>query len=623
MSGFVGVDVGGTFTDVVVFSEGSISGYKVPTTPDPSDGVAGSLDGLDPEVFLHGTTVATNALLEERGARVALVTQAGYEDVIEIARQDRPSLYDSSADRPRPLVDRELRLGYSGDIDALLLELVASRPDMVVVGLIDGYHHPDTEDELARVISERSSLPAVAAAAISPEFREYERLATTVLSGYLTPSVAGYLRALDQRLGIPSRLVMTSSGGLVPFASAPDQAGRLVLSGPAGGAVAAAALGRSHGHDSVLSFDMGGTSTDVARITGGVLATGTGTSAAGRVNRVPSIPIHTIGAGGGSIAWLDPGGALQVGPRSAGATPGPVSYGRGGTEPTVTDANLVLGHIPHDLALGGTMALDVAVAADALADLAEQAGLSQDALVRGVIEVVDSHMEHALRAVTVEEGADPRAAVLVAFGGAGGLHASRLARRLGMGKILVPPLSGVFSALGLLLAEPRADAARTVMLPVDDRGLGRVVEEVALAAADTYRGMFGSDTDWAQTSLDMRYRGQSHELEIPTDGLRNVRRAFDRAHEERFGFSRAGEPVEVVNVRATATGRPPLTWDGIPAMVTAGEPMGHEGIWRRETLPPGHRVAGPAVIVEANSAILVEAGTDAVVLDDGTIEITL
>jgi N-methylhydantoinase A len=623
MSGFVGVDVGGTFTDVVVFSEGSISGYKVPTTPDPSDGVAGSLDGLDPEVFLHGTTVATNALLEERGARVALVTQAGYEDVIEIARQDRPSLYDSSADRPRPLVDRELRLGYSGDIDALLLELVASRPDMVVVGLIDGYHHPDTEDELARVISERSSLPAVAAAAISPEFREYERLATTVLSGYLTPSVAGYLRALDQRLGIPSRLVMTSSGGLVPFASAPDQAGRLVLSGPAGGAVAAAALGRSHGHDSVLSFDMGGTSTDVARITGGVLATGTGTSAAGRVNRVPSIPIHTIGAGGGSIAWLDPGGALQVGPRSAGATPGPVSYGRGGTEPTVTDANLVLGHIPHDLALGGTMALDVAVAADALADLAEQAGLSQDALVRGVIEVVDSHMEHALRAVTVEEGADPRAAVLVAFGGAGGLHASRLARRLGMGKILVPPLSGVFSALGLLLAEPRADAARTVMLPVDDRGLGRVVEEVALAAADTYRGMFGSDPDWAQTSLDMRYRGQSHELEIPTDGLRNVRRAFDRAHEERFGFSRAGEPVEVVNVRATATGRPPLTWDGIPAMVTAGEPMGHEGIWRRETLPPGHRVAGPAVIVEANSAILVEAGTDAVVLDDGTIEITL
>jgi N-methylhydantoinase A len=552
-----------------------------------------------------------------------LVTQAGYEDVIEIARQDRPSLYDSSADRPRPLVDRELRLGYSGDIDALLLELVASRPDMVVVGLIDGYHHPDTEDELARVISERSSLPAVAAAAISPEFREYERLATTVLSGYLTPSVAGYLRALDQRLGIPSRLVMTSSGGLVPFASAPDQAGRLVLSGPAGGAVAAAALGRSHGHDSVLSFDMGGTSTDVARITGGVLATGTGTSAAGRVNRVPSIPIHTIGAGGGSIAWLDPGGALQVGPRSAGATPGPVSYGRGGTEPTVTDANLVLGHIPHDLALGGTMALDVAVAADALADLAEQAGLSQDALVRGVIEVVDSHMEHALRAVTVEEGADPRAAVLVAFGGAGGLHASRLARRLGMGKILVPPLSGVFSALGLLLAEPRADAARTVMLPVDDRGLGRVVEEVALAAADTYRGMFGSDPDWAQTSLDMRYRGQSHELEIPTDGLRNVRRAFDRAHEERFGFSRAGEPVEVVNVRATATGRPPLTWDGIPAMVTAGEPMGHEGIWRRETLPPGHRVAGPAVIVEANSAILVEAGTDAVVLDDGTIEITL
>ncbi|MGH8944770.1 MAG: hydantoinase/oxoprolinase family protein, partial [Acidimicrobiia bacterium] len=338
MSGFVGVDVGGTFTDVVMFSEGALSGQKVPTTPDPSLGVARAMAGLDPEVFLHGTTVATNALLEEKGARVALVTGAGYEDIIEIARQDRPSLYDSSADRPRPLVERELRLGYRGDLDALLQDLEAVGPELVAVGLIDAYRDPDREKELARAIAERTSLPALSAATISPEFREYERLATTVLSAYLTPSVAGYLRTLDNTLGVETRLVMTSSGGLVPFASGPDHAGRLVLSGPAGGAVAAAALGHSHGHHSVLSFDMGGTSTDVARITGGMLATGSGTTAAGRVNRVPSIPIHTIGAGGGSIAWLDPGGALRVGPRSAGATPGPVSYRRGGTEPTVTDA---------------------------------------------------------------------------------------------------------------------------------------------------------------------------------------------------------------------------------------------------------------------------------------------
>jgi N-methylhydantoinase A len=623
MTGFIGVDVGGTFTDVVVFSDGSICGHKVPTSPDPSVAVAGSVAGVSADVFLHGTTVATNTLLEGRGARVALITDAGYEDIIEIARQDRPSLYDSSIDRPLPLVGRECRIGHRGDLEALLEALAAASPEVVAVGLLEAYHHPETEWDLVRAITERMNIPVLSAVTISPEFREYERIATTVLSAYLTPSVAGYLRALDERLAMSTRLMMTSSGGLVPFASAPDAAGRLVLSGPAGGAVAAAALGRYHGHETVLSFDMGGTSTDVARITGGVLATGSGTRAAGRVNRVPAIPIHTIGAGGGSIAWLDPGGALRVGPRSAGATPGPVSYGRGGTEPTVTDANLVLGHIPADLRLGGTVPLDPEAAREALTGLAGRAGLGLADLVSGVIEVVDSHMEHALRAVSVEEGADPREAVLVAFGGAGGLHASRLARRLGIGKVLIPPLSGVFSALGLLLAEPRADSARTVMLGDGDGGLDSAIRQVREEATVSYRDMFAGDPIAVRITVDIRYAGQSHELEVVVEEVPAIREAFERAHQERFGFTRLGEPVEIVNVRAIASGTAPLTWEQVPGISPQGEPVGRDGIWLRETLPPGHEVQRAGVIVENDSAVLVEAGTSVLVLADGTLEMTL
>lgn len=623
MTGFIGVDVGGTFTDVVVFSDGSISGHKVPTSPDPSVAVAGSVAGVSADVFLHGTTVATNALLEESGARVALVTDGGYEDVIEIARQDRPSLYDSSVDRPRPLVGREHRIGHHHDLEALVETLQAAGPEVVAVGLLEAYDHPETERDLARALVERMSVPVLSAVTISPEFREYERIATTVLSAYLTPSVAGYLRALDERLAMSTRLVMTSSGGLIPFSSAPDAAGRLVLSGPAGGAVAAAALGRHHGHETVLSFDMGGTSTDVARITGGVLATGSGTTAAGRVNRVPAIPIHTIGAGGGSIAWLDPGGALRVGPRSAGATPGPVSYGRGGTEPTVTDANLVLGHIPADLRLGGTVTLDAEAGRRALTDLAGRAGLPPADLVRGVIEVVDSHMEHALRAVSVEEGADPREAVLVAFGGAGGLHASRLARRLGIGRVLIPPLSGVFSALGLLLAEPRADSARTVMLAAGDGALFSAVRQVEEEARLSYRDMFAGDPSAARVTADIRYRGQSHELEVVVEEIPSIREVFELAHQERFGFTRPGEPIEVVNVRGIASGMSPLTWERIPGISVQREPVGHDGIWRRETLPPGHVVQGAAVIVEDNSAVLVDEQASVLVLEDGTLEMSL
>ncbi len=609
MPAIIGVDVGGTFTDVVVSVEGRLETRKIPTTPDQSDGVAAGVSGVAADVFLHGTTAATNTLLEERGATVALVTDPGYEDLIEIGRQDRPSLYDSSVDRPEPLVPRRLRFSDPEDV---------SDADIVAVALIDSYLDPSREREAAG----RLDLPTVLSSVVSPEFREYERLATTVLAAYLTPSVQGYLRSLDDRLEARSRLVMTSAGGLIPFSEASGLAGRLVLSGPAGGAVAAAAVGRHHGHESVISFDMGGTSTDVCRIEGGTPSVGTGHRVAGRVNRVPSVPIRTIGAGGGSIAWLDQGGALRVGPRSAGADPGPAVYGLGGQDLTVTDANVLAGNIPAGLALGGTVALDVGAAEEVAGRLAALAGLTAPRLVAGVLEVVDAHMERALRSVSVEEGADPRGSVLVAFGGAGGLHASRLARRLGIAKVLVPPMSGVFSALGLMLAAPRADATRTVMLGEGSPELGPQLARVADEAGARFLDMFAIGAGETVVTADVRYRGQSHELEVAADGdWGGLATRFHEAHRARFGFDRPGEAVEVVNVRATASGPPPLTWDDLPLAPAHGPPVGGDGVWQRRSLPVGHVLDGPAVVVEENSAVLLESGDRLTVLDDGTLQI--
>jgi N-methylhydantoinase A len=624
MSRIIGVDVGGTFTDVVVFDGHDITGEKVPTSLDQSEGVVAAVTGGPSDVFLHGTTAATNALLEEKGALVALVTDAGYEDIIEIGRQDRPSLYDSNVDRPTPLVDRSRRHGFDGDRRELLKSVIESSPEVVAVGLIESYLDPSDERALASELEEALSIPVLVSSLVSPEFREYERLSTTVLSAYLTPSVADYLRTLDSRLSMRTRLVMTSSGGLLPFAQGPESAGRLVLSGPAGGAVAAAALGRYHGHETVLSFDMGGTSTDVSRITDGVLAVGSGHHVAGRVNRVPSVPIRTIGAGGGSIGWADAGGALRVGPRSAGAIPGPAAYGHGGLEPTVTDANIVTGNLPPDLAMGGLVPLDADAARDAIESLGDTLDLSVDATASGMLEVVDSHMKHALRSVSVEEGADPREAVLVAFGGAGGLHATRLARGLGIRKVLVPPLSGVFSALGLLLAAPRADAARTVMMGEDDDRLQAEIGRLTAEASARFSDIFGFEQLSTRVTADVRYVGQSHELEVEAGrSWPVVRDRFESAHLQMFGFARPDEAVELVNLRVTATGEAPLSWDDLPGLSSDLHPVVREGVWDRQTLPPGFVVEGPATIIEANSAVLIQEGNRLEVLGDGTLEISV
>lgn len=622
MARLIGVDVGGTFTDIVVLDEGTIRGSKVPTSPDQADGVAAAVSGDSPDVLMHGTTAATNALLEERGARVALVTDAGYEDVIEIARQDRPSLYDSFDDRPRPLVERDHRFGLTGDADDLVSAVAAADPEVVAVSLLGSFADARGEAHIAQRLDTGLSVPVLRSSIVSPEFREYERTATTVLSAYLAPSVAAYLRALDARLPMERRLVMTSSGGLVPFSSGADSAGRLVLSGPAAGAIAAAAVARYHGYHSVLSFDMGGTSTDVCRIVDGSAAVGAGHRIGGRVNRVPAIPIRTIGAGGGSIGWLDPGGALRVGPRSAGAVPGPAAYGHGGTRPTVTDANVVAGHIPAGLPLAGTVPLDGALARTAVAGLGRAMGLDLGAAAAGMLEIVDSHMEHALRSVSVEEGADPRESVLVAFGGAGGLHASRLARRLGIATVLIPPLSGVFSALGLLLATPRSDIARTVMADEGAGDIRAMVSDLESRAAGTYRDTFSEEPIRTNTTADVRYVGQSHELEVSVgSGWADLRTSFEGAHAQRFGFLKHDEPMELVNLRSVATGKPPLTWADLPHIAGGPSAGGRDGVWQRQGLPAGCGLDGPGVVVETDSAVLLERGDRLTVLDDGTLEI--
>jgi N-methylhydantoinase A len=633
----MGVDVGGTFTDVVVFDGEAVAGHKLITTPDQSIAVAEGLAGAgaeDDSVFLHGTTAGTNALLEGRGARTALVTSPGFEDVIEIGRQARPALYDSFVDRPPPLVERSLRFGFDGDVAALLRSIDEAGPDALAVAMVRSYTDPSDELDLADRLNEETGIPVSAGARVSPAFREYERVATTVLNAFLTPEVAGYLTRLDAVVAAGRRLVMTSSGGLLPFGSAVGYAGRLVLSGPAAGVVAATELGRAKGHDSVISFDMGGTSTDVCRITRARSTTNVRGSGAGWVNRVPSLPVRTIGAGGGSLAWVDDGGALRVGPKSAGSVPGPAAYGLGGDRATVTDANVLLGRIPAEITLGGSVALDVDAARHALGVIGSALGLDVEVVGAGIVEVVDTHMERALRAVSVEEGVDPRESVLVAFGGAGGLHASRLAQRLGIPRILIPPLSGVFSALGLLLARPSSDASRTVLLTEGSSDLPRVLDSILAGAQETYIRDHGARGQDVAALGEVRYVGQSHELAVPLIGSwPGMRESFEDDHRARFGFTREDQPIELVNVRAEVSGHAPLSWTGLPPVTARNRPASNRTmaivdgrevevpVWQRDELPAGFEIEGPAIVVERDSALWLEPDDLMSVHEDGTLEI--
>jgi N-methylhydantoinase A/oxoprolinase/acetone carboxylase beta subunit len=577
----VGVDTGGTFTDVVA-DDGRI--VKTPSTPrEPDVAVQAGIDELDggrPALLAHGTTVATNALLERSGGRVALVTTAGFADEIEIARQARPSLYDPFADRPVPLVARADRLEVDGRLDAHGVEVVAVDPagvpavpegvDVVAVCLLHADLSPVHELVVRDALVARG-FDVSCSHEVSPEFREYERTVTTVANAMLRPTCRPYLLRIE---GLADAVfVMTSSGGLVPVSVAAELPVALLLSGPAGGVRAAATVAAAAGFPDAVSFDMGGTSTDVCLVRGGVPEPSPVHDVAGFPIRFPALDILTIGAGGGSIARLDPGGALVVGPRSAGAVPGPACYGLGGTEPTVTDADLVLGRIPAGTALPGLGVLDLDAARAAIAN----AGLTAE----GIVQVVDANMERAVRVVTVERGVDPRDLALVAFGGAGPLHACAVADALGMPAVIVPPRAGVLSALGLVSAPPQRELVRSWPTPDDHAGLDPARAELAREVAGL-EGLEGGAAD-VETFVDCRYRGQSHELTVGEVA------DFPAEHARRNGYARDGLPIEVVALRARARGEAPLDPAELPP-------------W------PRARVVGPSVATEPDCTVWVPDG---------------
>jgi N-methylhydantoinase A/oxoprolinase/acetone carboxylase beta subunit len=580
----VGVDTGGTFTDVVS-ADGRL--VKVPSTPtDPAEAVAAGVGQFSAASIAHGTTVATNALLEGRGAPVALVTNDGLEDVIEIGRQNRPSLYDQWADRPSPLVPRHRRHGVAGRLgpDGAELEPLGAPPDLdpqvgaVAVCLLHADVSAHHEQALAAVLRGRG-LDVTCSHEISPEFREYERTVTTVVNAALRPLCAAYLRRL--RPLAPHVDVMTSAGGLISVEEGARRPAALLLSGPAAGVRAAAAVAAANGFASAISFDMGGTSTDVCLIEHGLPDPAPTLDVGGYPVRLAALAIHTIGAGGGSIAALDAGGALAVGPRSAGAVPGPACYRRGGAEATVTDADLVLGRIPDDAELAGIGPLDRAAAAEAL----RRAGVG----AVDVVTVVDATMAEALRVVSVARGVDPEPLALVAFGGAGPLHGCALADALGMAAVIVPARAGVFSAVGLLAAPVQVDLVRSWPTPLDHTGLTTARRQLAATA----RGRLGVAHRIAvESSLDCRYAGQSHELTVADV------EAFHDEHARRNGYARPADPVEVVALRARASVPSPVAVDDLPA-------------------PDRRPVVGPAVVAEPDATIWVPAGWRADVGDAG------
>jgi N-methylhydantoinase A len=573
----LGVDVGGTFTDAVLLDDGAVHTAKVPTTPgEESTGVMAAIDAVlrradaapaAVDVFAHGMTVATNALLEERGARTALIATRGFADLLEIGRQDRPHLYRLCAPKPAPLIERSLRFeaeertGPEGTIDPLgeaeperLAELLErSGAESVAICLLFSYLDPTHERRLAEHLRERlPDLHVSASHEVLPRFREYERCSTTAIDAYLSPLLARYLGQLGEasaEAGLPQPLVMQSSGGVAPAEEAARAGSWSVLSGPAGGAVGAGLLARASGDGNALGFDMGGTSCDVCVVEDGEVRRTDSRQIGGRTIQLPMVDVHTVGAGGGSIGWRDAGGALRVGPRSAGAEPGPACYGRGGTEPTVTDANLLLGHLAADSRLAGDVALHAEAAAAAVDRLAAELGLDRLETAAGIIRVANQEMVRALRVVTVERGVDPRAFALLPFGGAGPMHAAAIAAELGIETILCPRAGGVLSAFGLCASERRRDTTRTVMLAGTELSAGRIAATVREMVATTGTGLEGAE---AELEYAMRYAGQAFELPVPGSAQpdpEDLVERFERAHEERYGHrDREGEVV-LVDIR--------------------------------------------------------------------------
>ena len=609
----IAIDTGGTFTDCVYFADGRLQVLKLASTPaDPAAALLAAVrrvSGPEPAQVRHGTTVGTNALLERKGARVAFITTAGFEDSINIGRQNRPELYNLLYEAPPPLVPREMCFGVPErtDPDGSIREafvggirdrIAAVKPEAIAISLLFSFANPANELAVAKEL-ESLGVPISLSHRILPEFREYERASTIVINAYLAPKMQSYLGRLD-----PGLLVMQSSGGIIEAHAAAREPVRTILSGPAGGVVGALAIARRAAYPRVLSFDMGGTSTDVALLE---VANGLRTTTESRVMNmpvgVPMLNIHTVGAGGGSLASFDRGGALRVGPESAGADPGPVCYGRG-TQLTVTDANLLLGRLDEDGLLGGGMRLDRARAYQ-FADAARGLLPGVEAFAEGIVRVVDAHMEQALRKISIEHGFDPREFALLSFGGAGPLHACALARALQIPTVLVPPLPGALSAYGILVSDIVREHSRTVMLAPDDE---RLEQQFETLAADGER------------SVDLRYRGQGFELRIAW-GPGFVEQ-FHQQHERLYGYADRGRAVEIVTVRVRVvepsdalelTPQQLRSSDGRQAMVAQRE-LYEDGVWRdgsvysRDLLKAGDTFRGPAIVNEYSATTYVPSG---------------
>ena len=688
----IAIDTGGTFTDCVWVEGGTLRTLKVFSTPDdPSRAIGEALrkigraatesggsarnGDLGALTLLHGTTVGTNALLQRKGARVALITTSGFEDVIEIGRQARPRLYDFFFDRVAPLVLREMRFGVGERTDSegrilerpsdaeltRLRDLVRrSGADAIAISLLFSFANPENEVAVAAAVAELGK-PLSVSHRILPEFREYERTSTVVVNAYLQPLMQSYMEKLAERVrertadasgdsraagkrgetrmfvprimvprkSVPRIFVMQSSGGITALESAAREPVRTVLSGPAGGLVGAAAMASRSGFRKILSFDMGGTSTDVAAVQGEV-RTGGQAEVAGLPVGVPMLEIHTVGAGGGSLARFDAGGSLRVGPESAGADPGPICYGRG-TEPTVTDANLLMGRLRPDRFLGGEFTLDVERAHRITLEwLKKQASrLSLEQFSAGVVRVVNANMERALRVVSIERGYDPRDFALVAFGGAGGLHACELAEALAIPTVMIPARPGALSALGILVSDVVKDYSRTLLWRLADAAvpeakLEREFRKLEVAARKEIRAEGWRGAPHYERSLDLRYRGQGYELNVPAG--ENVIAGFHEEHQRRYGYHHAGREIELVTLRLRArlrTAEPPFelkrrrvtrktsTKRAVPvehASVFFHDKAVITPVFERGDLVPGQSLKGPAVITEYSATTVIPPG---------------
>jgi N-methylhydantoinase A len=671
----VGVDSGGTFTDVCLFDEenGRVEVWKVSSTPDdPSRGIAqGVEEGMRrvaPEAgdqpaapvtyFGHGTTVATNALIQHRGVKTGLVTTDGFRDLLEIGRQKRPDLYDMQADKPPVLVSRDLRrevperVRHDGSIDLPLDEArmraaaVALREagvKAVAVSFLYGFIRPEHEARAVEILREEMPEAFISAGhEIAPEFREFERLSTVVLNAYLGPVMRSYIEKLTPRLkglGMTAAPHLTqSNGGVISFAAAAGLPVRTVLSGPSTGVVGAQAIGKLAGYEDLITFDMGGTSTDVALLQGGQCRLTSEAVVHGYPIKAPMLDIHTVGAGGGSIAYVDAGGLLKAGPRSCGAFPGPVCYDQGNTEPATTDANVVLQTLNPTHLLGGRMKIRQDLSKAAIQRVADQLGLGLMETAQGILSVVTANMARAIRVISVQRGHDPRDFTLMAFGGGGPLHAARLAKELDMKRVLVPRNPGILCAMGLLLTDLRADFAATKLLPLEPGSVGDVAEGFATLTARAedwfeHEGIAAENRMLTRTA-DMRYKGQNYELAVALpEGpvtqatLEALAAGFADLHRQRYGFIAEGEPVQIVTLRLEATGlvqkatltRHPDAGPDASAARTGERPVWFPEaqdfvatpIYSRDELKPGNRFAGPAIVEQMDTTTVVPPGMTA------------